>query len=546
MQTCPKCGEKFETEVDACPKCGARAVSNARPPERWPSWRVAFEWGIMIEVVLAILALFLSLGSGLCVRLSNLVHYMHQPFFLFFHFVGMDPELDGLITLVVVWPLMGLVWACVLVGGSALFSALFARLGLSGCKKRLLRWGVAGLCAAGVVYMTAGSFGDRPTAFTPTPAVSKLVAGNTTLALDLYQKLRMTPGNVFFSPFGISTGLGLVHAGARGGTESELGRAAHFGLAQEELHPAFGELLHRLDRVQHGSRLTLVTANGLWCQQGHSFSNTFLKLARTSYGAEAETVDFTQAAGSASSLINAWVERRTRGRIPAALEAGRLDPYTRLVLCDVVYFKGTWRAQFDVKKTRPMPFWFTETEHMDVPTMSQEGKFKTARIEEPRATLIEMPYYGGDLAMVIILPEAFDGLAEIEAALTPEKLNSWLGELDKATPDKTWVNLPRFTTRQSVDLIPVLRSLGIVSAFDATADFSGMDGTKQLYLTSALQRAFVEVNEQGTEAAAMTHFGAGPSGGPPTFYADHPFLFLIRDRGSGTILFLGRLADPRA
>jgi serpin B len=317
-------------------------------------------------------------------------------------------------------------------------------------------------------------------------------------------------------------------------------------VARAELHPAFGELLHRLDRVQHGSRLTLVTANGLWCQQGYSFSNAFLKLARSSYSAEAETVDFKQAASSASSRINAWVERRTRGRIPAALEAGRLDPYTRLVLCDVVYFKGTWRAQFDAKKTRPTPFWLTETQHVDVPTMSQEGKFKTARIEEPRTTLIEMPYYGGDLAMVIILPEAFDGLAEIEEAFTPEKLNSWLGELDRATPHTTWVNLPRFTTRQSMDLIPVLRSLGIVSAFDDTADFSGMDGTKQLYLTSALQRAFVEVNEQGTEAAAVTHFGAVPSGGPPSFQADHPFLFLVRDRGSGTILFLGRLADPRA
>jgi serpin B len=177
--------------------------------------------------------------------------------------------------------------------------------------------------------------------------------------------------------------------------------------------------------------------------------------------------------------------------------------------------------------------------------MSQEGKFQTAGIKEPRATLIEMPYFGGDLAMVIILPQAFDGLAEIEAALTPEKLNSWLSELDKAIPDKTWVHLPRFTTRQSVDLIPVLRSLGIVSAFDDTADFSGMDGTKQLFLTCALQRAFVEVNEQGTEAAAVTHFWGGPNGGPPSFYADHPFLFLIRDRGSGTILFLGRLADPR-
>jgi serpin B len=148
--------------------------------------------------------------------------------------------------------------------------------------------------------------------------------------------------------------------------------------------------------------------------------------------------------------------------------------------------------------------------------------------------------------MVIILPEAVDGLAEIEDALTAEKLNSWLARLDEADPHKTWVHLPRFTTRQSVDLIPVLRSLGMVAAFDDTANFSGMDGTTNLFLGSALQRTCVEVNETGTEAAAATLFEAKTMGGPNHFYADHPFLFLIRDHGSGTILFLGRLADPRS
>ena len=177
--------------------------------------------------------------------------------------------------------------------------------------------------------------------------------------------------------------------------------------------------------------------------------------------------------------------------------------------------------------------------------MSQEGKFKMVWIEETQATMIELPYFGGDLEMVIILPQTVDGLAEIEEALTPEKLNAWLGELDKATPDKIWVYLPRFTTRQSVDLIPVLRSLGIVSAFAPTADFSGMDGTTNLFLANALQQAFVEVNEQGTEAAAVTLFAAKSKSMSGHFLADHPFLFMIRDGGSGTILFLGRLADPR-
>jgi serpin B len=394
--------------------------------------------------------------------------------------------------------------------------------------------------------MVAARFNDKPVPFMPSPAVTTLVAGNTALALDLYQKLRATPGNLFFSPFGISTGLGLVYAGARGGTGSELGRAAHFSLARTNLHPAFGELIDRMDRLQHGSRLTLVTANGLWRQEGHSFSNAFLELARTQYRAEPEAADFKHAAGAASSRINAWVARQTRGRIETMLDPGWLGPDTRLVLCNALYFKGNWRSQFKSKETSPAPFHISTNETVSVPMMSQEAEFNTSWIEEPQAMLVELPYYGGDLAMVIILPQAVDGLAEIESALTAENLRAWLARLDQASPHKTYVHLPRFTTRQSVDLVPVLRSLGIVSAFDDTADFSGMDGTQYLFLATALQRTFVEVNEAGTEAAAATLFEAKSKSMTSRLNADHPFLFLIRDRASGTILFLGRLADPRS
>ena len=178
--------------------------------------------------------------------------------------------------------------------------------------------------------------------------------------------------------------------------------------------------------------------------------------------------------------------------------------------------------------------------------MNQKAKLKLARDERGLATLLELPYYGGDLSMVIILPEAVDGLAEVEAELTAEKLASWLGRLDKASLEETCVHLPRFTLRQRVDLKPVLRSLGMVSAFGNTADFQGMDGTTSLFLATALQRTFVEVNERGTEAAAVTLLVVTMAASPDLFNADPPFLFLIRDRGSGTILFMGRLADPRA
>ena len=228
------------------------------------------------------------------------------------------------------------------------------------------------------------------------------------------------------------------------------------------------------------------------------------------------------------------------------LPAGQLASDTRLVLCNALYFKGNWRSKFEAKATRPAPFRLSADETVSVPMMVQEAELKMTRFQEPAATLLELPYYGGDLAMVIILPNEVDGLAEIEAALTTENLSAWRARLDAASSDQTWVHLPRFTTRQSVNLVPVLRSLGIVSAFDDTADFSGMDGTTILFLATALHRTFVEVNEAGTEAAAVTLFEARTKGMSDRFVADHPFLFLIRDRASGTILFLGRLTDPRS
>jgi serpin B len=546
MWTCPKCGEKLGSTVNSCPKCEERAARDPTRRKRWPGWWVAFLWGILIELGIMALLIVLPRESWLFAKGFNFLQYSHFPFLWLLNKFGPESLAGAILATLVVLVVMALVWACVLVGGSALLSCLLERLRLSGRQKRLLGWCVGALCAAGLVYKAVGSFGDRPVPFMPTPAVNTLVAGNTALALDLYQKLRTAPGNVFFSPFGVSTGLGLVYAGARGDTERELGRAAHFGLGQADLHPAFGDLIHRLARLQHGSRLTVVTANGLWRQQGHPFSKDFLELAHKRYGAKAEAADFTQAAGVASSRINAWAARQTRGRIGGVLEAGRLDPDTRLVLCNVLYFKGNWRAQFDAKKTCPAPFHVSTNETVSVPTMTQEAELKLARIQEPQAALVELPYYGGDLVMVIILPEAADGLTELEDALTVENLNAWLARLDEAAPYKTQVHLPRFTARQSLNLVPVLRSLGIVSAFNGAADFSGMDGTTNLFLGSTLQQTFVEVNERGTEAAAATLFEARTKSMPGRFYADHPFLFLIRDRGSGTILFMGRLANPRS
>ncbi len=505
---------------------------------------MALGLGMVVELWIGALLALLPRESWLFGKVFSFMEYSHYPFLWFMEAFGPESMPGGVLALILIVGCMALIWGYLLLGGRFLLRSGLERLALSRGQKRLLGWGAGILCVAGLVYVAMDSFSDRPMPFTPSPKVGAVVAGNTALAIDLYKKFGETPGNVFFSPYSVSTGLGLVYAGARGQTESELGRAAHFGLAQADLHEAFGQLAGRMGRLQHRGRVTLISANALWGQQGHPFLGGFLDVARKRYRAEIESVDFKHDAAAISSRVNGWIERQTRGKIQGMLGAGQLDAYTRLLLCNTLYFKGNWRSQFKVGETQPAPFHVSTNKTVSVPMMRQKADLKMASIMEPQAEVLELPYYGGDLGMVIILPYELDGLADIENVLTAETLKSWLAKLDAASPNKTWVHLPRFTTRQSMDLVPVLRSLGIVSALGDAADFSGMDGTTNLFLSAALHQAFVEVNERGTEAAAGTLFEVKTKGMANRFIADHPFLFLIRDHGSGSVLFLGRLVEP--
>ncbi|HWI59876.1 MAG TPA: serpin family protein [Bacillota bacterium] len=496
------------------------------------------------ELALVAMVALLPRDSWFFVKVFNFLQYSHSPFLWSLSRTGPESMVGGILVLVLIALSMAGIWACLLLGAKALLAYGLARLGLSKRQNRFLGWSAGFLAMAGLLWCVVDVSADKPVPFTSTPEIKAVVAGNTALALDLYHKVKGTPGNIFFSPYSISTGLGLVYAGAQGATKRELARVAHFSLTQAGLHPAFGELMARVNRVEHGRRLTLQTANALWWQAGYSCSNSFLDLARRHYGAQVKAVDFSHTPEAAAETVNAWVEKRTHGKIKGMLNPGSLDSDTRLLLCNAVYFKGNWRSQFKVQATCPAPFAISEEKSVSVPMMAQEAEFKTARLEDPRATLLEMPYFGGDLAMVIILPEAVDGLVELENELTAENLHSWLALLDKSSAYKTWVRLPRFSTRRELNLVPVLRDLGMVSAFGAAADFSCMDGTKNLFLSQALHQAYVEVNEAGTEAAVATLFEAKSKSMAGRFNADHPFLYLIRDHGSGTILFLGRLVDP--
>ncbi len=388
--------------------------------------------------------------------------------------------------------------------------------------------------------------------FTASLEVKSAVDGNTAFAFDLYQKLKDRPGNLFFSPYSLSTALAMTYAGARGQTENEMAKVLHFNLAQTNLPMAFGSLGARMNQIQRWNRITLTTANSLWCQQDYRFTNSFLNLIHKYYSADARQVDFKHSPQAASSEINQWVERETKEKITDVVEPGQFTDLTRMVLCDAIYFKGKWQYQFEPRATKPAPFHVTTNETVTVPMMYQHAHFKTARSDDDSVELLELPYSGTDLSMIILLPQIEyplpdveqPGLPDLEQKLTADNLHAWLAKLDQANRDKTSVRLPRFTTTQSFDLVKELKSLGMPSAFDDSADFSGMDGTTNLFVSDVMHKAFVEVNESGTEAAATTLALVKTKSQAGRFIVDHPFLFLIRENGSGSILFVGRIIDP--
>jgi serpin B len=370
-------------------------------------------------------------------------------------------------------------------------------------------------------------------------AAQAVVEGNTTFALDLYGELGGEEGNLFFSPYSISTALAMTYAGARGETERQMARTLHFTLGQDQLHPAFASLEAGLQAVQEPGQIQLHVANSLWPQIGYPFLQAYLSLVREHYGVLITPVDYGQAE-AARTAINTWVEGKTEKKIEDLIPSGMLDALTTLVLVNAIYFKGNWANQFDPNLTAAAPFWLTPAERVEVPMMTQEQEFRYAEWEGLQ--VLELPYVGNDLSMVVLLPEATDGLAALEEALTVENLDRWTNRLRQR---EVVVFLPKFGMSWGFELSRTLISLGMGAAFGG-ADFSGMDGTRSLFIDKVVHKAFVDVNEEGTEAAAATAvlMVRGMPAPPATFRADHPFLFLIRDNTTGSILFLGRVLEP--
>ena len=366
--------------------------------------------------------------------------------------------------------------------------------------------------------------------------------------LDLWRRLPGS-GNQVFSPASLTTALAMTWGGARGETAAEMKKVLRFEGPPEDVMAASGRLSATLTDPKRP--LVFRIANRLFGEATFRFEAAFLAATKAAYGAPLESVDFRRAPEKARVHINGWVEAQTEKRITDLIPGGGIDEDTRLVLTNAIYFLGDWKEPFEKEATRPAPFQLSPSERKDVPTMQRTGTLRHTRSDGLAA--LEIPYKGGEMSMLVLLPEAVDGLPAVEKTLTAEGLDRIVGAL---LPVRVSVSLPKFEVNPagSIALAPVLKAMGMPLAFDRRqADFTGIANPKdprdRLYIGNVFHKAFVKTDEKGTEAAAATAVvmlrAAGMVPDPRVvFQADHPFLFLIRDNGSGAVLFMGRVADP--
>ena len=376
--------------------------------------------------------------------------------------------------------------------------------------------------------------------------LEELVEGNTAFTLDLYQTLSGEEGNLLFSPYSISLALAMTYAGARSETEQQMADTLHFTLPQSRLHPAFNrvdlELASRGEDVdeQLGEAFRLNIANSIWGQRGYDFLPEFLDVLALNYGAGLRLVDYVEAPEEARQIINQWVSNQTEERIKDLIPQGAIDPLTRLVLTNAIYFNAGWFHPFEEGQTRDGDFNLLGGGQVSVPMMSQSKMLGYAEGEGYQA--VALPYVGSEMAMVILLPRV-DYFEVFEDSLSSEFLSDILQSLEMRNVELT---MPKFEYESSFQLSDMLIEMGMPKAFD-DADFSGMTGTRELFISQVVHKAFISVDEEGTEAAAATAvimtLSAAPS---PAIEVsiDRPFIYMIRDLQTGTILFLGRVLNP--
>ena len=398
--------------------------------------------------------------------------------------------------------------------------------------------------AAGVALCVCLSLSAARAAPPDRPSPAAAVTASNQFGFDLYARLAVGQKNMICSPVSASIALTMAWAGARGETEREMARALSLGpTAAEETHAAFGALLDVLNRRNGREGVALEVADRLWGQQDVEFAPEYLRLLADRYHAPLEKVDFIRAAEQARVAINRWGAAKTHGRIREVLHPGDLHMDTRLVLTNAVYLKAAWQAEFAKNATVDGPF-AAPTGKVVAKMMHQQASFNYGRA--PGVRILELGYRG-DLSMLIVLPDAKGGLAAVESRLAAS-YEGWLKALRFKRID---LELPRWTIRSRLELAGALAAMGMSNAFTAAADFSGMSSARRLFIDKVLQEAFVKVDEEGTEAAAVTVVMMRAVSAmiyreePIPFHVDHPFLYLIRDKKTGAVLFIGRVVDPR-
>ncbi len=390
-----------------------------------------------------------------------------------------------------------------------------------------------------------------PGSAAPAADLATLAQDNAAFAFDLYARLRTTApaANFMLSPHSISTALAMTYAGARSNTATEMAKAMHFGLAPDRLHAAFNTLDEELSARGQGAQgkdgkgFRLNNVNAIWGQSGYKFLPAFLDTLAQNYGAGLRLLDFMRQAEPSRLAINQWVSDQTEARIKDLIPRGAINDSTRLVLTNAIYFNAAWANPFDAKATVSEPFTMADGKTVSAPMMKKRANFAYAEGDGWQA--LELPYEGRELAMDVLLPAAgkFDAF---EAALSGARLDGVLKSLKGDY--MVDVSLPRWKFDSSFGLIDPLKALGMKAAFtDGMADFSGMDGTRNLLITAIVHKAFVAVDEAGTEAAAATGVIAGVTSMPVKsagFTADRPFIFVIRDLKTGAVLFVGHVMNP--
>ncbi len=371
--------------------------------------------------------------------------------------------------------------------------------------------------------------------------IARVVQGNDAVAFRLYEQLAKTDGNLVFSPVGISMALSMTVAGANGNTLDGMRQALAIQQTDADHHAAFSSLSAQIELGARKNGVALRIRNALWLDHALRVQPPYRSIVEQAYRASLFTIDFANGA-AVSKQINAWASEATSGRLSRMVDANQFSRDTRLLLLNTVFFKGTWTHRFSRSNTRPVPFHVTPTRSVPVPMMHQ--KMMAWYVAESSVSALELPYSRGGFSMVLLLPARKDGLGELEASLTVEQADALLQRL---APIEVDVRIPRFAFHSDLPLNTILGTMGMKDAFiGGAADFSRISPDRGLHVSAVRHSAGVEVDEAGTTAWAGTTVqmteGSPPS--PPVFLADHPFLFFILEKTSGTILFMGRVADP--